>query len=167
MYYLYIYIFLFFLLLLPPGLNEYVTDELAFEFHYFFTRKFWMLYHCQALVVAPGGFGTLDELFEVRPLFKKEAKGDRCLFSYKCRFGRNRYDFPYVFFQKAFLESLPPRDRMGAFLLYTLCALPLGREPLCVIIVICVNRLHIYIYITRKDKARTARRYSWLSVPLN
>lgn len=49
-----------------PGLNEYVTENLAFEFHYFFTRKFWMLYHCQALVVAPGGFGTLDELFEVR-----------------------------------------------------------------------------------------------------
>lgn len=48
------------------GLNEHVTEELAFEFHYFFTRKFWMLYHCQALVVAPGGFGTLDELFEVR-----------------------------------------------------------------------------------------------------
>lgn len=48
------------------GLNEYVTEELAFEFHYFFTRKFWMLYHCQALVVAPGGFGTLDELFEVQ-----------------------------------------------------------------------------------------------------
>lgn len=47
------------------GLNQYVTEELAFEFHYFFTRKFWMLYHCQALVVAPGGFGTLDELFEV------------------------------------------------------------------------------------------------------
>lgn len=47
------------------GLNEYVTEGLAFEFHYFFTRKFWMLYHCQALVVAPGGFGTLDELFEV------------------------------------------------------------------------------------------------------
>lgn len=50
------------------GLNEYVTDELAFEFHYFFTRKFWMLYHCQALIVAPGGFGTLDELFEVLTL---------------------------------------------------------------------------------------------------
>ena len=49
-----------------------MTEELAFEFHYFFTRKFWMLYHCQALVVAPGGFGTLDELFEVFIIYKCE-----------------------------------------------------------------------------------------------
>ena len=36
------------------GLNKYVTPDLAFEFHYFFTRKFWMVYHCQALICAPG-----------------------------------------------------------------------------------------------------------------
>ncbi|CAM9652730.1 unnamed protein product, partial [Hapterophycus canaliculatus] len=60
------------------GLNEYVTEELAFEFHYFFTRKFWMLYHCQALVVAPGGFGTLDELFEVLTL-KQTGKVQKTL----------------------------------------------------------------------------------------
>merc|ERR1712151_822470 len=46
------------------GLNPYVTPELGFEFHYFFTRKFWMCYKCMALVVAPGGLGTCDELFE-------------------------------------------------------------------------------------------------------
>jgi uncharacterized protein (TIGR00730 family) len=50
------------------GTNEYVSPALAFEFHYFFTRKFWMVYHCQALIVAPGGMGTLDELFEVLTL---------------------------------------------------------------------------------------------------
>jgi predicted Rossmann-fold nucleotide-binding protein len=50
------------------GTNRYVTDELAFEYHYFFTRKFWMMYYCQALVVAPGGVGTMDELFEVLTL---------------------------------------------------------------------------------------------------
>ena len=44
------------------GLNPYVTPELAFEYHYFFTRKFWMAFHMQALVVAPGGFGTCDEV---------------------------------------------------------------------------------------------------------
>jgi len=46
------------------GCNLFVTPELAFEFHYFFTRKFWMTLPCKALIVAPGGFGTCDELFE-------------------------------------------------------------------------------------------------------
>lgn len=46
------------------GLNPFVTPELGFEFHYFFTRKFWMCMRCQAVVVAPGGLGTCDELFE-------------------------------------------------------------------------------------------------------
>mmetsp|Transcript_2883 Transcript_2883/g.8993 ORF Transcript_2883/g.8993 Transcript_2883/m.8993 type:complete len:383 (+) Transcript_2883:53-1201(+) len=50
------------------GLNPYVSPELAFEYHYFFTRKFCMAYHMQALVVAPGGFGTFDELFELMTL---------------------------------------------------------------------------------------------------
>ena len=50
------------------GLNPYVSDELAFEFHYFFTRKFAMAFHMQALVVAPGGFGTCDEMFEIMTL---------------------------------------------------------------------------------------------------
>ena len=46
------------------GTNRWVPPELGFEFHYFFTRKFWFLYQAKALVVFPGGFGTLDELFE-------------------------------------------------------------------------------------------------------
>ncbi|KPI85834.1 hypothetical protein ABL78_5088 [Leptomonas seymouri] len=50
------------------GLNRYVSNGLAFEFHYFFTRKFWMMYSCRAIVVAPGGFGTLDEMFELLTL---------------------------------------------------------------------------------------------------
>ena len=50
------------------GVNRYVTPELAFEFHYFFTRKYWFLYLCKGLVVFPGGFGTLDELFETLTL---------------------------------------------------------------------------------------------------
>jgi len=60
------------------GLNPYVTPELAFEYHYFFTRKFWMAYHMQALVVAPGGFGTCDELFELVTL-KQTGKMQRSL----------------------------------------------------------------------------------------
>jgi len=49
-------------------LNAHVTPDLAFEFHYFFTRKFWMAYKCMGLVVAPGGLGTCDELFEILTL---------------------------------------------------------------------------------------------------
>jgi uncharacterized protein (TIGR00730 family) len=48
--------------------NEYITPELSFEFHYFFMRKFWFAYLAKALVVFPGGFGTLDELCEVLTL---------------------------------------------------------------------------------------------------
>jgi len=50
------------------GLNPYVTPDLAFEFHYFFTRKFWMMYSAKALIVGPGGFGTMDEVFELLTL---------------------------------------------------------------------------------------------------
>lgn len=51
-----------------PTLNPYITRELAFEFHYFFMRKFWFVYLAKALVVFPGGFGTLDELVELLTL---------------------------------------------------------------------------------------------------
>ncbi len=49
-------------------INSYVPEELAFEFHYFFMRKFWFVYPAKALVIFPGGFGTLDEAFEVLTL---------------------------------------------------------------------------------------------------
>ena len=50
------------------AINPYVTPDLAFEFHYFFVRKFWFVYNAKALVVFPGGFGTLDELMEILTL---------------------------------------------------------------------------------------------------
>lgn len=48
--------------------NPYITRRLSFEFHYFFMRKFWFSYMAKAFVVMPGGFGTLDELFELLTL---------------------------------------------------------------------------------------------------
>ncbi len=57
------------------GLNSFVTPELAFEFHYFFIRKFYFLYHAKAVVVFPGGFGTMDELFEALTLIQTKKIG--------------------------------------------------------------------------------------------
>jgi uncharacterized protein (TIGR00730 family) len=51
-----------------PGVNDYATEDLAFEFHYFFTRKLWFLYPAKAVIFFPGGFGTMDELFETLTL---------------------------------------------------------------------------------------------------
>jgi uncharacterized protein (TIGR00730 family) len=52
--------------------NPYITRRLDFEFHYFFMRKFWFLYLAKAVVIMPGGFGTLDELMEVLTLVQTE-----------------------------------------------------------------------------------------------
>ena len=54
------------------GPNRYITDGLHFEFHYFFMRKFWFAYLAKALVIFPGGFGTLDEMFEILTLMQTE-----------------------------------------------------------------------------------------------
>jgi uncharacterized protein (TIGR00730 family) len=48
--------------------NPYITPELSFEFHYFFMRKFWFAYLAKAMVVFPGGYGSIDELMEILTL---------------------------------------------------------------------------------------------------
>jgi uncharacterized protein (TIGR00730 family) len=50
------------------GPNKFISDRLHLEFHYFFMRKFWFAYLSKALVIFPGGFGTLDEMFEILTL---------------------------------------------------------------------------------------------------
>jgi hypothetical protein len=65
------------------GPNRYITPGLQFEFHYFFMRKFWFAYMAKALVIFPGGFGTLDEMFELLTLAqtqKLSAKIDVILY---------------------------------------------------------------------------------------
>jgi uncharacterized protein (TIGR00730 family) len=52
----------------PEFDNPYVTRELSFHFHYFFMRKFWFAYLAKAVIVFPGGYGTMDELFELLTL---------------------------------------------------------------------------------------------------
>ena len=52
--------------------NRYITKGLSFDFHYFFLRKFWFAYLAKALVVFPGGLGTLDELMEILTLLQTE-----------------------------------------------------------------------------------------------
>eukprot|EP00921_Rhytidocystis_pertsovi_P004376 GHVQ01007631.1.p1 GENE.GHVQ01007631.1~~GHVQ01007631.1.p1 ORF type:complete len:478 (-),score=62.58 GHVQ01007631.1:674-1984(-) len=74
-----------------PGLNPYVHKELAFEFHYFFTRKFWMLYSALALIATPGGLGTMDELMEVLTL--KQT-------------GKFKRDIPVVLLGKTFWKKV-------------------------------------------------------------
>ena len=59
--------------------NPYITPSLNFEFHYFFMRKYWFAYLAKALVIFPGGFGTLDEFFEILTLAQTEKLAKKIL----------------------------------------------------------------------------------------
>lgn len=70
--------------------NPYVTRELSFQFHYFFMRKFWFMYLAKAMLVFPGGFGTMDEFFETLTLMQTRKLKKR---------------IPTVLFGKAFWDD--------------------------------------------------------------
>jgi uncharacterized protein (TIGR00730 family) len=59
--------------------NRYITPALNFQFHYFFMRKFWFAYLAKALVIFPGGFGTMDELFEILTLAQTDKLAKKIL----------------------------------------------------------------------------------------
>src|SRR6201997_296490 len=59
--------------------NPFITPSLNFEFHYFFMRKFWFAYLAKALVIFPGGFGTMDELFEILTLAQTDKLAKKIL----------------------------------------------------------------------------------------
>ncbi len=75
--------------------NEFISNELNFEFHYFFMRKLWFLYYAKALVVFPGGFGTLDELFETLTLIqtKKLEKHEIPILLYDEKYWKDLINF--------------------------------------------------------------------------
>jgi uncharacterized protein (TIGR00730 family) len=65
------------------GANRYITQGLHFEFHYFSMRKFWFAYLAKALVIFPGGFGTLDEMFEILTLAQtRKLSKEMCVILY-------------------------------------------------------------------------------------
>lgn len=57
--------------------NQFITPKFNFEFHYFFMRKLWFMYLAKGLVAFPGGFGTLDEFFELLTLLQTQKVGKK------------------------------------------------------------------------------------------
>lgn len=74
--------------------NPYISENMVFEFHYFFMRKFWFVYLAKGLVVFPGGFGTFDELFELLTLRQTEKiSKPLCVVVYGKQFWENIVNF--------------------------------------------------------------------------
>lgn len=76
--------------------NKYITPELDFEFHYFFTRKYWCVYLSKAFVIMPGGVGTMDELFEIITLIQTEKMRPRPIVLFNKTFWNNVINFDYM-----------------------------------------------------------------------
>lgn len=76
--------------------NKYITPELDFEFHYFFTRKYWCVYLSKAFVIMPGGVGTMDELFEIITLIQTEKMQPRPIVLFNSEFWTNVINFDHM-----------------------------------------------------------------------
>ena len=77
--------------------NKWISEDLNMKFHYFFMRKFWFLYLAKALIVWPGGFGTLDELMEVLTLIQTEKiKTQLPIVLYGKEFWENAVNWNYL-----------------------------------------------------------------------
>ena len=77
--------------------NSYITPELNFEFHYFFTRKYHFAYRAKALVVFPGGFGSMDELFEMLTLVQNQKIIKKMkIILYGIEFWKKAINFKYL-----------------------------------------------------------------------
>ncbi len=76
--------------------NPYITPELCFQFHYFAMRKFHFILRAQALVVFPGGFGTLDELFDALTLRQTNRMQDIPIIMFGREFWQKVIDFQYL-----------------------------------------------------------------------
>lgn len=86
--------------------NAYITPELCFEFHYFFMRKFWFAYLAKALVVFPGGYGTMDELMEILTLAQTRKLESRILIVlYGSEFWNEIINFPALVRYNVISES--------------------------------------------------------------
>ncbi len=74
--------------------NPYISHKLLFEFHYFFMRKLWFVYLAKAIVVFPGGYGTMDELFELLTLMQtKKIRKPICIIVYGKKYWNSIINF--------------------------------------------------------------------------
>ena len=74
--------------------NPFISRHLEFNFHYFFMRKLWFMYLAKAIVIFPGGFGTIDELFEVATLMQTgKVKKPMKLVLYGSSYWRDVFNF--------------------------------------------------------------------------
>jgi uncharacterized protein (TIGR00730 family) len=73
--------------------NPYATEELSFEFHYFFMRKLWFMKYCRGMIAFPGGYGTFDELFETLTLVQTGKKSKIPIILYGREFWKKVINF--------------------------------------------------------------------------